>query len=93
MDRIEGVNIIPLKQIKDKRGAVYHVLKNTDKHFNKFGEIYISKINPGITKAWKCHKEMTQNFSVPTGKLKLVIYDPRKDSNTFGVINDNFMIV
>ena len=88
MDKIEGVYIMPLKQIEDNRGAVYHVLKDSDKYFNKFAEIYISKINSGITKAWKCHKKMTQNFSVPTGKLKLVIYDARKNSKTFGVINE-----
>ena len=67
---ISGINIIPLKKISDNRGAVLHVLKSTDSHFTKFGETYFSKINSGVIKGWKYHKKMSQNFSVPHGKLK-----------------------
>ena len=88
---ISGINIIPLNKICDNRGAVLHVLKSTDSHFTKFGEAYFSKINSGVVKGWKYHKKMTQNFSVPSGKLKLVFYDSRKNSKTFGVTNEIFL--
>jgi dTDP-4-dehydrorhamnose 3,5-epimerase len=88
---INGIKIIPLRQINDERGAVYHVLNSTDSHFTKFGEAYFSKINSGVVKAWKYHKEMTQNFSVPYGKLKLVCFDSREDSSTYGIITVLFL--
>ena len=36
---IQGVQVIPLKQIPDDRGTVYHMLKATDPHFLRFGEV------------------------------------------------------
>jgi dTDP-4-dehydrorhamnose 3,5-epimerase len=88
---IDGVRVTPLRQILDERGGVYHVIKAGSPAFSGFGEAYFSKINSGVVKAWKFHKEMVQNFSVPFGKLKLVIIDHRLDSPTFGVINEFFL--
>ena len=44
---IEGLLKTPLKQIQDERGKVMHMLRATDPHFNKFGEVYFSWANPG----------------------------------------------
>ena len=44
--RIQGVKVVPLRQIRDERGAVYHMLKATDAHFLHFGEIYFSTVHP-----------------------------------------------
>ena len=88
---IDGIIVTPLKQIEDNRGAVFHILRNDSKQFSGFGEAYVSKINSGIIKAWKFHKEMTQNFSVPKGGLKLVVYDGRTESPTFGLLNEFFL--
>ena len=85
---IEGVVLTPLKQIKDERGAVFHVMKSNEKQFDKFGEAYFSKINYNVIKGWKFHKEMKQNFCVPFGKLKLVLFDNRENSKTKGLINE-----
>ena len=85
---IEGVVLTPLKQIKDERGAVFHVMKNNSETFYSFGEAYFSKINEKIVKGWKSHKEMKQNFCVPYGKLKLVLFDNRINSTSKGVINE-----
>ena len=43
---IEGVQIIKKKIITDDRGKILHMLKNTDDDFKKFGEIYLSYVNP-----------------------------------------------
>ena len=85
---INGLVITPLKQIKDDRGAVFHVMKNDSDTFYTFGEAYFSKINKNVIKGWKYHKEMKQNFCVPYGKLKLVLFDDRINSITKGVINE-----
>ena len=83
---IEGVIIQPLKQIADKRGSVLHMLKNDSNLFKQFGEVYFSEIHSGLVKAWKRHKKQSQNLVVPLGRIRLVIYDDRSNSNTHGKI-------
>ena len=39
---IEGVKITPLKQIKDRRGKIMHMLRSDSPIFQNFGEIYFS---------------------------------------------------
>jgi dTDP-4-dehydrorhamnose 3,5-epimerase len=86
INKIEGVIVQQLKQIADDRGAVLHMLRSDSPLFEKFGEVYFSEINPTIIKAWKLHTKLTQNISVPTGKIRLVIYDNRPSSSTQGNI-------
>lgn len=88
---IYGVEIIPLKQIVDERGKVMHMLKSTDPHFEKFGEIYFSCSWPGSIKAWHMHKSMTLNNAVISGRAKLVLFDSRVDSPTKGVLQEIFL--
>ncbi|VVB90885.1 dTDP-4-dehydrorhamnose 3,5-epimerase [uncultured archaeon] len=88
---IEGVKIIPLKQIIDERGKVMHMLKVTDPHFIKFGEIYFSLIHPNVIKGWHLHKKMIINYAVVTGKIKLVLYDDREDSETRGEFQEIYL--
>ena len=88
---IKGVIQTSLKQIQDERGKVMHMLRSTDPHFEKFGEVYFSWINPKIIKAWYKHKEMHVNFAVPVGSIKVVLYDDRPESLTFGEINEFLM--
>ena len=59
-----------------------HGLRKSDNSFIDFGEAYFSKINSGVVKGWKYHKKMSQNFSVPYGKLKLV-FEPNDGSDAF----------
>ena len=88
---IDGVKITPLKQILDERGKIMHMLRNDASHFEKFGEIYFSCIEPGAIKGWHLHKKMTLNYSVPFGKIKLVLFDDRQDSPTNGELDELFI--
>ena len=85
---IDGVEIFPLKRIQDERGVVMHMLKNSDPHFEKFGEIYFSVIYPGVIKAWHLHSRMTINYAVVEGNIKLVVFDQRPDSKTRGQLQE-----
>ena len=88
---IDGVKIVALLQIADERGKIMHMLKATDPHFIKFGEIYFSCAWPGTVKAWHIHKSMTVNNAVISGRAKLVMYDGREGSPTFGELQEVFM--
>lgn len=88
---IDGVIQIPLKQIPDERGKIMHMLRCTDPHFEKFGEIYFSVAFPGVVKGWHLHKRQTQYYAVIEGMIKLVLYDERKHSKTHGEIMELFI--
>ena len=88
---IKGVFIKPLSQIADERGKIMHMLRADEPHFERFGEIYFSVVYPGVIKGWHLHKEMTLNYAVISGMIKLVLYDAREDSTTKGEIQELFI--
>lgn len=88
---IDGVQVVPLRRIPDERGTVYHMLKRTDPHFSRFGEIYFSTVYPGVVKGWHLHKNMTLHYACIQGRVKLVIYDDREGSRTRGELTEVFL--
>lgn len=86
--KIQGLVLTPLKQIGDERGSVFHYLKSSSPTFNGFGEAYYSKVYRNVIKGWKYHTRISQNFCVPYGRIKMVIYDNRPDSSTNGIIEE-----
>lgn len=91
MNQIHDVRVQPLRRIPDERGAVFHMLREDSAGFERFGEIYFSLVNPGAVKAWHLHREMTLNYAVPSGMVKLVCHDDRPDSPTVGVTQELFV--
>ena len=88
---IDGVKIVPLRQIVDERGKIMHMVKATDEHFVGFGEIYFSCAWPGTVKAWHIHQTMTVNNAVISGRAKLVLYDMRPESPTRGELQEVYI--
>ena len=89
--RIDGVLVTPLARIADERGTILHMLRADDPHFLGFGEIYFSTVYPGAIKGWHIHREMTLNYAIPVGRVKLVLYDDRPGSSTRGVLEEHFV--
>ena len=81
---IQDVEVTPLKIISDNRGRVMHMLRNDSPIFKSFGEIYFSTIYENAIKAWHLHKKSTLNYVCVRGKVKLVLFDERKNSVTNG---------
>ena len=81
--KIKGIRIVKLDEIFDSKGSVLHMIKSSSPEFKNFGECYISEINYNSIKGWKLHSKQTQNISVPSGKIKMVLYDYREDSLSF----------
>lgn len=88
---IDGVRVIPLRQIPDERGKVMHMLRRDDPHFERFGEIYFSVVYPGVIKGWHLHQRMTLNYAVISGMIKLVLYDGRPESPTHKAVQELFI--
>lgn len=96
---IEGVVIKTLTKIPDERGMIMHMLREDDSCFERFGEIYFSVVYPEVVKGWHVHKKMILNYAVVIGMIKLVLFDGRPGSPTFGEIQeicmgeDNYLLV
>ena len=84
---ISGVTLTKLNIIDNPLGAVLHGMKNSDIGYDGFGEAYLSTVNYEVIKTWKKHLKMTLNLIVPVGEIKFVLFDDRKNSDTYG----NFM--
>ena len=85
---IAGVALQELGVIPTDGGPVLHMLRSDGPLFAGFGELYFSELLPGAVKAWKLHSRQTQHLAVPVGRLKLVIYDARPASTSFGRIRE-----
>ena len=88
VNQIHDLRVTPLRRIPDERGAIMHMMRADDPHFEAFGEIYFSLVYPGVIKGWHLHQRMTLNYAVPVGMIKLVCYDDREGSPSRGVVQE-----
>ena len=89
---IDGVKIVKLRMIPDERGRLMEILRRDwDGMFEEFGQCYMTSGYPGVVKAWHYHQFQDDHFCVVHGMMKVVLYDPREDSPTKGVVNEFFM--
>jgi dTDP-4-dehydrorhamnose 3,5-epimerase len=87
-NEIDGVRIKELKVIPDERGRLMEILRRDDEIFDKFGQVYMTTVKPGIIKAWHFHKIQTDNFCCVKGRIRVGLYDARQASKTFGKTMD-----
>ncbi|MEA3488866.1 MAG: dTDP-4-dehydrorhamnose 3,5-epimerase family protein [Candidatus Omnitrophota bacterium] len=90
---IEGVRVKKLKLIPDDRGRLMEILRSDDEIFEKFGQVYMTTVFPGVVKAWHFHKKQTDNFTCVRGKIRLGLYDGRGNSPTFGKVEEYILSV
>ena len=53
---IEGVKVKDLKAIPDDRGMLMEMWRSDDPDFQRFGQVYITWVYPGVVKAWHRHR-------------------------------------
>ena len=88
---IEGVKTKKLRVIPDERGRLMEMLRCDDEVYQKFGQVYMTTVYPGVTKAWHYHTLQTDNVVAVKGMIKLVLYDHREDSSTHRVVQEFFI--
>lgn len=91
MTLIDGVKTKQLRIMPDERGYLMEMLRCDDEMFSKFGQVYLTVAYPGVIKGWHYHKKQNDIFVAVKGMIKLVLYDPRKESATRGLINEFFI--
>ena len=88
---IEGVTVRKLRLIPDERGFLMEMLRSDWAEFDKFGQVYVTAVYPGVVKGWHYHKIQTDRFVCVAGMAKVVLYDGREGSPTHGEVNEFFM--
>jgi dTDP-4-dehydrorhamnose 3,5-epimerase len=88
---IDGVVTKALKVIPDERGYLMEMLRCDDPFFQKFGQVYLSVVYPGVVKGWHYHHKQVDHFVIVKGTAKVVLYDRREDSPTHGEVNEFFL--
>jgi len=85
---IEGVKVKDLKAIPDDRGMLMEIWRSDDPDFQRFGQVYITWVYPGVVKAWHYHAKQTDHFVCVAGMAKVALHDAREGSPTRGETND-----
>jgi dTDP-4-dehydrorhamnose 3,5-epimerase len=88
---IEGVVVKELRMIPDERGFLMEMLRSDWPEFERFGQVYVTAVYPGVVKGWHYHKIQTDHFVCIHGMAKVVLYDGREDSKTHGEVNEFFL--
>ena len=82
---IEGVILKDLVTHRDERGLFREIIRVTDDLFEEgFGQWSHSLMYSGVIKAWHIHQRQTDWWYVCNGVLKVVLYDNRPESSTYG---------
>jgi dTDP-4-dehydrorhamnose 3,5-epimerase len=83
--KIEGVVHARLAPIVDHRGMLTEVIDFEDPFWDEpVVYSYCFSIRPGRIKGWGMHKLQADRYFVATGNVRVVLYDGREDSITFG---------
>jgi dTDP-4-dehydrorhamnose 3,5-epimerase len=88
---IEGVKTRKLRLIPDERGYLMEMFRSDWEEFEKFGQVYVTAVYPGVVKGWHYHKLQTDHFICVKGMAKVALYDNRDDSPTKGEVNEFFL--
>lgn len=85
---INGLAIRPAKTIADDRGTICEMYSaDWGYHPDPLVYVYQITIRPGAIKGWVVHRTYDDRGFVSRGSIKFVLYDDRKDSPTFGMLN------
>lgn len=89
---IEGVGIRDLVLHTDARGTVCEMY---DPRWGFTPDpivfTYFYTIRPGWVKGWSHHKIHEDRYCLMQGEMKVVLYDSRPDSPTYGMVNEIFL--
>jgi dTDP-4-dehydrorhamnose 3,5-epimerase len=86
---IDGVLVRRQVTQTDDRGTLCEIL---DLRWNVTDEpivsVYQFTIRPGKAKGWHVHRLHDDRLFISRGELKVVLYDDRADSPTYGMVNE-----
>jgi dTDP-4-dehydrorhamnose 3,5-epimerase len=86
---IEGVQFRPARPVPHEDGHVTEVARASwDILPTPIVQVHTTTTFPSRVRAWGLHQLSTDRLFVVTGLIKIVIFDGRKDSSSYGRINE-----
>lgn len=86
-DQIDGVRMQRLRTHADHRGDLTVLLSNLREAIEPPPHVYLVSAAPGSVRAWVYHKRQSDRLAYTNGDLRVVLYDLRKESPTYGALN------
>jgi dTDP-4-dehydrorhamnose 3,5-epimerase len=85
---IEGIVFRPSRPVPHEDGHVTEVARASWKELpTEIVQVHITTTLPGRTRAWGLHQHSTDRLFVVSGLVKIVVFDGRRSSPTYGKIN------
>ncbi len=85
---IDGVRVRPAVTHADERGTLCEIF-NPAWSFDDAPLVYVyqASVLPGYVKGWVVHLEQDDRLFFPTGRVRVVLFDGRRNSPTFERLN------
>jgi dTDP-4-dehydrorhamnose 3,5-epimerase len=86
---IDGVRVKEVAAVMTGYGVLTEVYRK-DWHLDDgpIDQIFQSHVEPGGISGWHAHAETTDRLFVAKGRMRIVLYDSRRKSATYGLINE-----
>ena len=86
---IDGVVIREVKHVPRDHGVITEMYRSEwDPTGLAVVHCYQSRLFPGAIGAWSCHAKSVDRLFVNQGHVKLVLFDGREESPSFGQVNE-----
>lgn len=86
---IEGVSVHEVLHVPRDHGVITEVFRpEWDPTGEPVVQVYQSRLFPGAVGAWSCHARTVDRLFVNQGHLKVVLFDAREESPTYGRLNE-----
>jgi len=86
-NQIEGVRLQRLATRSDKRGDLTVLLSALREPIVPIPHVYLVAAEAGSVRAWVYHKRQHDRLAYTNGEIRVVLFDLRTDSPTFGKLN------
>src|SRR6476659_7918445 len=91
-DTIQGVQIKEVLHVPRDHGVITEVFRpEWDSTGLPVVHVYQSRLFPGAIGAWSCHAKSIDRLFCNQGHLKVVLFDGREESRTFGRVHEVFV--
>jgi dTDP-4-dehydrorhamnose 3,5-epimerase len=86
-DMIEGIKAATLAPHSDARGSLCELLTTRDRPMEPIVHVYQVTAGADSRRAWDYHSLQCDRLAFVSGRFRIVLYDVRPGSSTFGMLN------
>lgn len=86
---IDGVLVREIKPVLTAYGHLNEIFRaEWQPENNRVDQVFVSTFQTAGLSAWHAHEVTTDRLFVVAGQMRIVLYDSRRDSPTFGKLNE-----